>query len=540
MYDEEAFMKWWQVALLVVYFAANLFLYIRLRKRPAPLSSDFVPGWQRPWIAIFWLWGATLWPIPGLCWLGVSALPGISILILSFFLPLIYFLFFLAFTKTIPFGQLRDRIFLIGLFAIVVMLFVLGAFFLLADLLLGKVSFVKSIFFLSSISVIPLFSILLIMIAPMFLIPMKLGTKSFVRESIRMVLGHFTSYPKTSWRVQDGQVQTWVKGNPFLGTGSGCLLTEPESLVVLKRGPKMTRIVGPGALLIEKGESPFRVVDLRNQIRSKKVTAMTKDGVEVSFAVSSLFRIDPGGKSVQMEKPWPYDEDSVWEAAFAGPVGPTSQTPLESNRAHPWQDLPLRVAVQKVKQAIGFYTFDQLYQDGTQPELVEIHRQVESIFGLESSNDVIQPLTRKSIGNLVQRAVRKQLAIRGFEILGGGIGSRIEPLSDQVLEQNVEDWKARFVDQITDWQSRIAQLQIRTQGNIRIARIRTLDTLIEDIDRSPAGNRSNSDIIAYWIVDSLMQITADPEVREMLSTSSKRTLEDLSAWEEAQALERER
>lgn len=534
-------MKWWQVALLVVYFAGNLFLYIRLRKKPAPLSSKPVPGWRRPWIAIFWMWGPTLWPILGLCWLGGSGVPGLAVLFLSFFWPVIYFLLFFAFTKTMPFSQTRDRVFLIAIFFILFVMILIGLFFLVSELLLGTASFPRSMLFIISISVVPLFSILLLTISPMFIIPLEPGTDGLVRESLRMVIGHFTSYPRSSWKVEDGQVQTHVKGNPFLGTGSGCLVTEPENLVILKRGPKMTRLVGPGAVLTEKGESPFKVVDLRNQIRNTKITALTKDGVEVRFSVSSLFRIDPKGQSVRLGKPWPHDEDNVWDAFLMEPVEATGGTPLEASQSHAWHELPLRIAVQKAKQAIGFYTFDQLYQDGTTHDLIEIHRQVEKAFGLERSDEVIKSLTRKSIGNLVQRAVRQQLQSQGFEILGGGIGSKIEPLSDRVTEKKVEFWKARFVKQITDWQSRVAQLQVRGEGNIRIAsRVAMLGKLIEGIDKSTAGVKSKSDVIAYWIVDSLMQITADPEVRKMLSTSSQQMLEDLSAWGQSQIQAEER
>ncbi len=531
-------MKWWQVALLLVYFAGNLSLYIRLRKKPAPLSSKPVAGWKRPWIAIFWLWGPTLWPLLGLCWLGVPGVPPLAVFILSFFLPMVYFLLFFAFTKTLPFDQNRDRVILTGLFFILLVIIVLGLFFLIGDLLLGKASFQRSLFFLSSISVIPIFSIVMLILSPMFIMPLEPGTKGLVRESTRMVIGHFTSYPRSSWKVEDGEIQTRVKGNPFLGTGSGCLLTEPENLVMLKRGPKMTRLVGPGAVLTEKGEAPYKVVDLRNQIRNTKITALTKDGVEVRFSVSSLFRVDPEGQSVRVGEPWPYDENHVWDAVLTEPVETAGRTPFEESQSHSWQELPLRIAIQKAKQAIGFYTFDQLYQDGTRPELVEIHQQVEEAFGLEPSREVIKPLTRKSIGNLIQRAVRQQLQSKGYEIFGGGIGSKIEPLSDKVLEKKVDDWKARYVEQITDWQSRVAQLQIRGQGDIRISRIKVIDELIEEIDKSPGGVKSKA--IAYWIVESLMQITSDPEVREMLSTSSKKMLEDLSAWRRSQVQAEER
>ena len=532
-------MKVWQVALLVVYFAGNLSLYIRLRKKPAPLSSDFVPGWKRPWIAIFWMWGPTLWPLPGLCWLGGGDLFDLSVIFLSFCLPLIFFFIFFALMGAIPFSRFRDRAFLIGTLFLPVSLTVLGFFFLVGSLM-GELTGVQFVLFLTSISLIPLFSILLMVLWPMFIIPLEPGTAGLVPQTIRMVIGHFTSYPGPAWQVEEGQIQARVKGNSFLGTGPGWLLTEPENLVVLKRGPQMTRLAGPGAILTERGESPFKVVDLRNQIRSTQVTGVTKDGVEVRFSISSLFRIDPKGATVKLKEPWPYDEDHVWDAVFVESVEPTGRTPLEANRAHPWQELPLRIAVQKAKQAIGFYTFDQLYQDGSTSELVDVHRRVEEAFALDPSDAVVKPLARQSIGNLVQRAVRKQLEPKGFDIFGGGIGSTIEPLSEEVVAQRVEDWKARFVKQIADWQSGVEQLRIENQGKIRASRTDRLLDLVEAVTTRTHEIQLRSDAIAYWIIDSLMQITSDPAVRKKLPESSMKTLEDLSAWNEAQDQSRSR
>jgi hypothetical protein len=487
------------------------------------------------------LWGATLWPIPGLCWLGVSGLSeiwGLSVIFLSLFLPLLYFFLFLALLGLIPFSRFRDRAFLILTLFVPLSLALLGGVFLIGELF-GSLTLAQFALFLISISIIPLFFILLMVIWPMFIIPLEPGTPGLVFQTVRMVIGHFTAYPGPAWRVEDGQIQSRVKGNSFLGTGPGWLLTEPENLVILKRGPQMTRIAGPGALLTEKGESPFKVVDLRNQFRGTQMTAVTKDGVEVSFSISSLFRIDPEGEEGMLKKPWPYNEDNIWDAVSAEPVESTGRTPLEANQAHPWQELPLRIAVQRAKQAIGFYTFDQLYEDGRVPDLVAVHRQVERVFELDPSDKVIKPLVRQSIGNLVQRAVRKQLKPKGFDIFGGGIGSKIEPLSEKVVQQRVEDWKARFVKQIADWQAEVERLRIENQGKIRASRTDMLLDLVQEITEKASEIQVRSDAIAYWIIDSLMQITSDPEVRKKLSDSSMKTLEDLSAWSETQDQARE-
>jgi hypothetical protein len=553
MHNEEAFMEWLPVALLVVFFVGNLFLYMRLRKKRAPLSSDFVPGWLRPWIAIGWMWGPTLWFVPGLFWLIVSEIHVAGVLLLSIFVPLFYFVIFFLWLGLIPLSRSRDQVFFITLLMLIGMFIYLGV---LISLGFG-VPLPQFALFLIAISVIPLFSMVLMVIAPLFIVPIEPGTPDLVREAVRMVIGHFTSFPKPVWRIEDGQIQTRVEGNPFYGTGPGWLVTEPENLVVLKNGTKITRLVGPGIALTERGESPFKVVDLRNQIRSTEVTAMTKDGIEIRFKVSSLFRLNREEASVELGKPWPYVKDHVWDAVFAESVEPTVQTPLEANRAHNWQDLPLRIAVRKAKKAIGFYTFAQLYvgkdlleysrrkregtdnpgsedadeQNGQDPALMAVHREVEKSFGLEEADDVDKSLTRLSIGHLVRRAVRKQLEPLGFEIIGGSIGSKIEPVSGQVAEQRVEEWKKRYVNQIEYWRSEIEKIRIESEGKVRTSRIAEL---FDTITRELTEVQPSSDAIAYWIIDTFMQITADPKVRKMLPDASMKTLEDLSTWGESQ------
>jgi hypothetical protein len=218
---------------------------------------------------------------------------------------------------------------------------------------------------------------------------------------------------------------------------------------------------------------------------------------------------------------------------------------LKTHQFHNWEDLPLRIAIQKAKKAIGFYTLDQLYlADDTVEDLsslsdedtslTDIHQKVEEIFGLEPTDDVNQSLTRLSIGKLVQRAVAEQLEPMGFEILGGGIDSKIEPVSEQVTAQRVENWKERFIRQIEQWHTETQELQIEKQARIRTDRTQRLFQIVETINEELREIRLGSGAVAYSIVDSLIEITADPRVQKMLPDSSMRTLEDLSTWGESQ------
>jgi hypothetical protein len=85
---------------------------------------------------------------------------------------------------------------------------------------------------------------------------------------------------------------------------------------------------------------------------------------------------------------------------------------------------------------------------------------------------------------------------------------------------------------MADWQAEVEQLRIESQGRVRASRTNMLVDLVQEITERANDRRLTSEAMAYWVIDSLMQITADPGVQRMLPDSSMRTIEDLSAWGE--------
>ncbi len=522
-----------RVGLLVVYVGGTALLNRYLRQH-LPTSRS-APSFGGPaGNALVWIWGPTLWVIPGLLWLGILELPPVHIGLLSFVLPLSCYALFLWRHKIVP---------VLGLaFVLVTALGVLAYALLTPGLSYARLG-------LCSVSLVmpPLFSIWLLSTWAPMVVPLAPGTEGRSREALAMVLGFFTAVPKPTWVVEEGLVHTRIEGNPWAGTGSGLLITEPENVVILKSGSQIGRVVGPGAALTGPGESPYRVVDLRNQVRTTSVDAITRDGIEVRVPFSVYFRVSRGHRQIRLNEPWPYrNQRDVLQILFAEEVDPTGRSPLDANVPQPWEDLPTKVASHKLEQAISFYSLEQLYDgiaggvpsgdasgetnvDG-QGELLKAHRRLEAALVLPPARELGDALTRATIGKLVWRSVRQNLASRGFDVFDGNIGGSIEPLNRGVIEQNVEAWKSRFIIKVMDWHAAVERKRFSALERIRQeAREKLLVEMVEEASRRihATGDTTQRDLVAYYMLSSLIRIAGAPEVQRLLPESALPTLRHL-------------
>jgi hypothetical protein len=543
--------------LFLALFLGGLYaLRVYLRDHPPTLSSQTVFIRQQPWTAIMRVWGPVLWIFPGILWIGLLSVHWLLILVISFLLPLSCFLAFYIIVQ-VQYTSVAQRP---QLLSTAIPIWLLTCFFLmlpslnpiLLNILLGaswsggllnpELSLLKYALFLVSVIFPPIIATLFLAEMAPRVVPLSPEVENPNLCALSMLLSYFTSFPKKTWIIEDGQVKQRIAGNSFAGAGPGWLLTEPENLVILKNGFKVTRIVGPGAVLTKPGEAPYKVVDLRDQIRATQVNAITRDGIEVQVPIGSLFRIKRGHREVALGEPWPYHNNrDVFEVVFAEEVDPSGLSPLATRNAMPWEDLPLLIAAHKLEQVIAFYSLDQLYSGITdeaasrlpgtsQAALLTTHRRAEEALGLPPADDLRDPLTRTTIGNLVRRAVRQTLEPQGFDIHGGGVGNKITPLNPHVTQQRVEAWKSRFIAKVMDWHASVQRRRFKSLDGIQQdARQKLLTSLINEISKNldEATSEDRSNFVAYHLLDSLIRIARRPDVGSMLPEAALPTLEQL-------------
>jgi hypothetical protein len=529
---------------LVGMFALNRVLRGRLPVPDRAHAGDSESAWliPSPWTAIAWIWGPSLWFIPGLLWYGILDLPLGQLLLLSFLLPFSCYVLFLWRNRTFP-------IYVVGLVLPVTLLFVLLA------LTTPGLSYAKFALFATSLSMPPLLSIWLLTVWAPEVVPFGgvRGTASVVavprwRRALSLVVGYFTGMPKGTWVVEDGQLHTRISGNPWLGYGPGLLITEPENVVVLKSGSQIGRVAGPGVVYLEQGEAPYRVVDLRNQLRDTRVNALTSDGIEVTMPVSCAFRVNRGPAEVRLGAPWPYrNQRDVLQVLFTEEVDPSGRSPLDAHTAHPWENLPAQVAAHKLEQAISFYSLDQLTsgivdpvvsqtESDPQMALLKTHQKLESALGLQApdrrsgADGLTGPLTRLTVGGLVWRATREALRPRGLDVFDGRITGPITPLNRGVTFQRVETWKSRFIVKVMDWHADVERKRFEAHERIRQeAREKLLAEMVEEVGRwlQATGDQSRHDLVATYVLSSLIKMADSPEVQQMLPESAVPALTQL-------------
>ncbi|MEJ5311209.1 MAG: SPFH domain-containing protein [Anaerolineae bacterium] len=524
---------------LVGYVAAFITLRTYVRDHPPRFEGEYVYESERLKHALVRMFGLLLWPLPGLLWIGMMRfptwivgmsevearsagmlpLPAVIIIILSLLIPLDIFLIFFTVVGVLK-PQTNSPV--SKLFSWLPAIF--SVFFTLLVLLTlprYTFSFWQFMVFLAFVTVPPLLAVCFLVWVASCIVPTSPDQPKRLWHIARYFTGFFTTFPKPSWMVEDGEAKMRIKGNAFYGVGPGWLMTEPENLVVLKDGTKIKRIVGPGVLFTEPAESPHQVIDLRNQIRITRVNARTQDGIEVNLPISSLFRVAPGPKPISLEslanqEPWPYrNKRDIYKIVFHEEVDPTGKTPLEAHQVRLWDDIPLKAAINRVKQVIPEYSLEQLYSitPGT----------------IDPKTGKIIPetgvLTRPMIAARVRETVKATVEPLGFEILGGGIGNKIVPTNPEVVKQRVEAWKASFISKVMDWQTEAQVQSLKDLSRIRSdARVELLTEILQQTAMKLEDRENASRYLAHHLLENLLHLARNSQVRELLPETALPTL----------------
>ncbi len=73
----------------------------------------------------------------------------------------------------------------------------------------------------------------------------------------------------------------------------GLIWGKSHHIAGITNGTQFMRVDGPGTIFTGKLERPFQVIDLRLQIRSNEIEAVSKDGINFFVRVFAAFRMDP-------------------------------------------------------------------------------------------------------------------------------------------------------------------------------------------------------------------------------------------------------
>lgn len=494
---------------LLAYVGLLIFLQQYLKRRPPQLSPQYVEPEVRPLIAMFWMFGPSLLPLLGLLWSGitvgnVSRLLGIIpitpmlLFLLAFCVPVFIYSLFFTWTKVFnPVDVLPYTVFC-GFGILLCSLPLLGA----------ERGLIVVLLCLFSLALPPIFTILLLLLWGPEMLPLDEEQKKDRRTAMAFFISFFTTYPKPTLAIVKDTSETRIPGNPFHGSGPGMVLTEAHNAVVIKDSASIKSVSGPGTIFTQANEQIHSVIDLRQQIRGKRVQAQTRDGIKVDMPIASIFRIHSGGRKPQLDQPWPFNKQDAYKAIFAAEVNPAGKTPLDAHQARPWEELSLQIAEHTLRQVVARYSLDELY----------------GAVGAEE-----RTLPRLDVGKTVRAQVITVVEPKGIKIEGGGIGNKILPLDKQVTKQRIESWKAAWISKVMENSGRASANRVLQHARVRAdVRAELLQGLVDQSQKlQEAGPHASATLLTLQLLETLEHIAHDPKVGPLLPESAELTLKGL-------------
>ena len=493
------------ILLLLLYISSSIALNIYLRKHPPLFAAGGIGSVMRIMREI---WGASLWPGLSLLWITVpvfmatrpaTQLPiGLFLLGLGVLLPMLIYSALLVWVRLMDIGGLI----ILGVIGLSFLAFVTWIFVKQPGLSIWRM--LPAFLFL--ILVPPTLATLLIFGWGMDLVPVSPQQENRHRNALALLLSFYSGQPRPMQRIIQGKTKVQVKGDPVDGLGPGWIMTEANNAVVLKGRSEIRRIVGPGGIFTQADEIVYEILDLRQQVRSTQLQAITRDGIQVRLQIAVVFQIQPGHHTLHFDHPWPYAREGVWHIVFAAEVNPEGRTPLDAHLSRPWSDIPLEVAHSILKQTIINYTLDELY--GT----------------LDQSSS-----PRQEIGMHTRAKLAAMLAPKGFHIVSCGIGT-ITPVDAAVTAQRIKTWQAHWIRQLMTWQG-AAQAQ-RFEHFAAIQNRARVDLLSHFIEATHAGVQEDApattwNLVAYNLLENMEQLAREPEIQTFLPETALPALTEL-------------
>ena len=96
--------------------------------------------------------------------------------------------------------------------------------------------------------------------------------------------------PDHAWKKPDVRIPgDFTRDYPV----PGIVWAKAHQVPAITAGTQFKRIDGPGMVFTGKLERPFQIVDLRLQLRTSEIDAISKDGVNFRARVFTAFRMDP-------------------------------------------------------------------------------------------------------------------------------------------------------------------------------------------------------------------------------------------------------
>lgn len=348
------------------------------------------------------------------------------------------------------------------------------------------------------------------------------------------------------------------EGRVFVGAGSlydriggrGLLIVYNDSAVVLEKGGRLTRVLGPSFGFLEPFERIWEIVDLRPQRWPLTVDAMTKEGIPISCEADITFKIDdrfidqwgneqtkqPVGTEAQfptseeidseiakelrnawIAEPLPYTNEAVFKAATS--IWVRIKQPKHEEQLRKWTGRVMFSEVEgPLRSILARYRLDWLMQpsrpEHPREEIRELLKQ-KLLEAFPVGNSIGARILDVNLGQIYVRDVKDEQ------------GRKIE-LSEKVYTQWVEAWQSgweqRAVESRAEGEAELARLeaaQVQAQAEMVLTLTEAIRPLVASAEELPPY------LLAMRFVETLRWMAYDPFKRAFMPPEIMRTLDQL-------------
>lgn len=302
---------------------------------------------------------------------------------------------------------------------------------------------------------------------------------------------------RASLKIQRDNLDKERKKNPLLLVGGpGRIIVGHGDAVITEFNGRFMRILGPGSHTLDRFEYPVALVDVRPHEREKEeVKVVTSDGINVSTSIGVSFQIDPGDGVPRQKEPFPFNEESVRQAAYG-------QTNLADGKVDTWESLPLIIAEGQLGEVVSQTRLDELVD----PEDSELRMHDK----LKKTMESRARSTMRRFGVLVRSARLGRLG-----------------LPDEVRDQRLEYWGS-YWELEEDLRRKAGEAVARDIEEMAIAQAEALmlQALAEGLQRAKSTDQDFEPkaIVALRLVEALEKMAQQTQTVAPLPEGLQSTL----------------
>lgn len=294
--------------------------------------------------------------------------------------------------------------------------------------------------------------------------------------------------------------------SPIVKAGGPCfLVVTKDTALVLEQDGCYKRIVKPGFSFLEAFETIRGALDLRTQVRSNIVRAVTKEGIPIQVKLEVEFMIQPHTRRQSQRPsadPYLFREDAVRRAIY-------KQTVFHHDAREEvldWRDLLMSRAEFELQHIINTYVLDRLIEpEDASPraplELQEAPRREiqERVLRNVNTSGELRQLDARELGVVVTR-----VTLEDFQTP--------KEFAEMVKENRIASWRAEWQKRITVSRGEAEAATLRWREAARAqAQAEMLNTITRGLSELDAAGQENiSHLLALRMIESLEQMSLDP------------------------------